>query len=103
MRLSHRLLLSVALGGCLLGGFRPGEPKAARAFKIPVHEAILEKALGDQMSAEARSWVQGHYYVFTSSGGGAASDTVSGQFFDFLHFDSARNPAEICERWRAGV
>jgi hypothetical protein len=70
----------------------------AAGFSLDVHEAILKDALGDgnTMSAEALNWVTGSFF----GGGNRGSDRH--QMSPERHFDGARNPTEICDRWKKG-
>jgi hypothetical protein len=71
----------------------------AAGFSLDVHEAILKDALGDgnTMSAEALTWVTGSFF----GGGNRGSDRH--QMSPERHFDGAKNPAEICDRWKRGL
>jgi len=71
----------------------------AAGFSLDVHEAILKDALGDgnTMSAEALTWVTGSFF----GGGNRGSDRH--QMSPERHFDGARNPTEICDRWKKGL
>ena len=71
----------------------------AAGFSLDVHEAILKDALGDgnTLSAEALTWVTGSFF----GGGNRGSDRH--QMSPERHFDGARNPADICNRWEKGL
>jgi len=96
------LLLPLLLLVLLAGSAR--QPPRANAFQLYVHENILQKALADKMSADALTTVQGHWYLWMIWGtGNQSSDEAVGQTENYLHFDSAKDPTDICERWNLGV
>ena len=66
---------------------------AAEAFYPSLHFEIFQNTVGSQFSEEARGWVnEGLEY----------NDTLSvGQFHPEWHFDSAKDPADICALWMA--
>jgi hypothetical protein len=84
------LLLGIAPAFGLLP-FAP--PRTADAFNPPVHKAIFEQALADKFSPEARDWVKA---------GLEQSDRPFGHFYAQLHFDSALNREQVCQRVNDG-
>jgi hypothetical protein len=76
-----------------LGLLPVGPPLTADAFNPPVHKAIFEQALADKFSPEARDWVKV---------GLEQSDRPFGHFYAQLHFDSALNREQVCQRVKDG-
>lgn len=69
-------------------------------FSLGAHEAILKGALddGNTLNAEALKWITGS---FAMGGGNLGSDRH--QLSPEKHFDSAKNPMEICQLWERGL
>lgn len=103
--MSNLRWLRVAAAGLPLliaAGLAAGEP-AAQAFSLPVHETIVRRALSGKMSGEAMQKVIGDMTLALTGSGNHGQDTFSGQYHAEHHFDSARNPAEVCQRWTDGL
>jgi hypothetical protein len=93
-RRAFLLLVALLLGFAPAVGLLPLVPsQVADAFNPPVHIAIFDEALGDKFSPEAQAWVKlGLEY----------SDRPLGHFYPQLHFDSAQDRWQVCQRLKEG-
>jgi len=71
----------------------------AAGFSLGAHAAILKGALddGNTLNAQALTWITGSL----TGGGNLGADRH--QLSPEKHFDSAKNPAEICQLWEKGL
>jgi hypothetical protein len=93
-RRAFLLLVALLLGFAPAAGLLPLVPsQVADAFNPPVHIAIFDEALGDKFSPEAQAWVKL---------GLEFSDRPLGHFYPQLHFDSALDRWQVCQRLKEG-
>src|SRR6266540_1526716 len=86
------LLATLVVAASLIPGL-PQSSQPAQAFKVWVHEEILAAALDPGTMSDL---AMGLILL-----GNATADIH--QFADEMHFDNARSPREICDRWEAGL
>src|SRR5438128_710628 len=98
--MSRRFGMLLVLGlvvGVMLAGSRA---RPAEGFKVWVHDEIIDEALKDVTNDATRAEIKG-YFVRGPGWSGSAGQDIQ-QWDARLHFDSVRNPTELCQQWKQG-